>query len=170
MEHDSAAADHDNAQGALGLQANANRASAVVDQTAIMAELERLNEGAETVAAALVLAKVSTRRFFVTVVLALVTIVAIGLAVLAVQHGQVDRDSRSADQRARIIDLQQQIVSCTTPQGACYKRGQAQTAKAVGTLSQQSAAASAAAAACAQTLSGYVAIRGCVDRAIAPPP
>lgn len=65
-------------------------------------------------------------------------------------------------------DSADQIESCTTVGGECYKRGERQTAKAIGMLNAYQREVVILAAACADRpgVQGEAEIRRCVDRGL----
>ena len=75
-------------------------------------------------------------------------------------------NSEKIDTSAQTLAL---VRDCVTPGGKCFDEGQKRSSGIVNALNQGSAAAAAAAAACADRpgVSGYRAIKACVDATLA---
>lgn len=156
--------------------AAANRKQADDDQVAL---LERIDQRSYELTAAVLARNAKDdrdrRRFAILLGVAFATIALIGLVAVGYLRGQTSRDerteARAAEQRASVVAAQKQIADCVTPTSKCYRdeemRRATLVAGAVAATAQANVAASSAATACAQTNQGYVAIKACVDRALA---
>lgn len=102
--------------------------------------------------------EVATRVFVVFVAFALITALS-ALVVLGVQGYHRGQENH------RLLNT---VTDCTTPERACYQRGQDATAAAVGQLIQSSRQAAAAAVACAANLvhPTFPAVYKCVVKAL----
>ncbi len=136
-----------------------DQASIPPEQEREMHELYDIHDsGPETARAAL-----WTRILVVSgIVFSVVVAILLLATVLIVRQTQVDNAERAEDTKV----LAEQIKSCTTPQGACYERGERRTAAAVGAIGTVNKRSAAAAAACAQRLDEYAAILHCINRTI----
>lgn len=98
--------------------------------------------------------KVANRHLMAALVglaVGVVVVVLIFAAITASTKSTQIRDTQNsntikADARDQALAL---VKDCVEPSGTCYKRGQAQTAKAVGDIARANAIAAAAATACA---------------------
>jgi hypothetical protein len=136
-----------------------DQASIPPEQEREMHELYDIHDsGPETARAAL-----WTRILVVSgIVFSVVVAILLLATVLIVRQTQVDNAQRAEDTK----ELAEQIKSCTTPAGACYKRGERRTAAAVGAIAAVNKRSAAAAASCARVSTEYATILRCVNRTL----
>lgn len=133
-----------------------DRAQSDADQILNTEKLDQLIMAAEDMeksnnqlSAALVEYKAAARRHYLTLAILLI------LTTLGVV------------QNVEAYQGREQIKDCIEPGGQCYQRSVQRSANVVSKVNEHSAAAAAAAAACSQTFTGYVAVKACVDKALA---